>query len=70
MRLPRGTVVRICGDGGRIERTVTDYGPEKEIRVVDLHQPDFFAICGCQMVRGHDLRDGLGLLGPRAGEAR
>ncbi len=47
MRLPRGTVVRICGDGGCIERTVTDYGPQKKIRVVDLYRPDFFAICGC-----------------------
>jgi hypothetical protein len=47
MRLPRGTVVRICGDGGCIERTVTDYGPQKKIRVVDLYRPDFFEICGC-----------------------
>jgi 3D (Asp-Asp-Asp) domain-containing protein len=47
MRLPRGTVVRICGDGGCIERTVNDYGPQKKTRVVDLYKPDFFAICGC-----------------------
>lgn len=47
MRLPRGTVVRICGAGGCIERTVTDYGPVKKIRVVDLYRPDFFAVCGC-----------------------
>jgi hypothetical protein len=47
MRLPRGTVVRICGDGGCIERVVTDYGPQKESRVVDLYTPDFFAVCGC-----------------------
>ncbi len=47
MRLPRGTVVRICGDGGCIERTVTDYGPVKKIRIVDLYRPDFFDICGC-----------------------
>jgi hypothetical protein len=47
MRLPRGTVVRICGDGGCIERVVNDYGPQKESRVVDLYRPDFFAICGC-----------------------
>ena len=47
MRLPRGTVVRICGDGGCIQRTVTDYGPVKKIRVVDLYRPDFFDICGC-----------------------
>ncbi len=47
MRLPRGTVVRICGDGGCIQRTVTDYGPVSEARVVDLYRADFFAICGC-----------------------
>jgi hypothetical protein len=47
MRLPRGTVVRICGDGGCIERVVNDYGPEKPSRVVDMYRPDFFAICGC-----------------------
>lgn len=48
MRLPRGTVVVICGAGGCIERTVNDYGPSKAGgRVVDLYRPDFFAICGC-----------------------
>ena len=47
MRLPRGTVVRICGAGGCIERVVNDYGPQKPSRVVDLYRPDFFAICGC-----------------------
>ncbi|HEY3336483.1 MAG TPA: hypothetical protein VGK16_14715 [Candidatus Limnocylindrales bacterium] len=47
MRLPRGTVVRICGGGGCIERVVNDYGPQKQSRVVDLYRPDFFAICGC-----------------------
>jgi hypothetical protein len=47
MRLPRGTHVRICGAGGCIERVVTDYGPQKKSRVVDLYRPDFFAICGC-----------------------
>ncbi len=47
MRLPRGTVVRICGQGGCILRTVTDYGPQKPSRVVDLYRPDFFKICGC-----------------------
>ena len=47
MRLPRGTVVRICGPGGCIQRTVTDYGPQKADRVVDLYRPDFFRICGC-----------------------
>jgi hypothetical protein len=47
MRLPRGTVVKICGDGGCIVRVVNDYGPQKKSRVVDLYRPDFFAICGC-----------------------
>ena len=47
MRLPRGTIVRICGDGGCIERVVNDYGPQKPSRIVDLYRPDFFAVCGC-----------------------
>lgn len=47
MRLPRGTVVIICGDGGCIERVINDYGPQKPSRIVDLYRPDFFAICGC-----------------------
>ena len=47
MRLPRGTIVRICGPGGCIVRVVNDYGPQKKSRVVDLYRPDFFAICGC-----------------------
>jgi hypothetical protein len=47
MRLPRGTVVRICGAGGCIQRTVTDYGPVMKARIVDMYRPDFFKICGC-----------------------
>jgi len=47
MRLPRGTIVIICGGGGCIERVVNDYGPQKPSRIVDLYRPDFFAICGC-----------------------
>ena len=50
MRLPRGTVIVICGKGGCIQRTVTDYGPSAAIhpdRIVDLYRPDFFAVCGC-----------------------
>jgi len=47
MRLPRGTKVVICGRGGCIQRTVTDYGPTRKDRIVDLYRPDFFAICGC-----------------------
>jgi hypothetical protein len=52
MRLPRGTVVVICGPGGCIERVVNDYGPQKPSRVVDLYRPDFFAICGCPSFAG------------------
>jgi hypothetical protein len=47
MRLPRGTVVIICGAGGCIERVVNDYGPVAPGRIVDLYRPDFFKICGC-----------------------
>ena len=48
MRLPRGTVVRICGDGGCIERRITDYGPvARNGRIVDLDRSDFFRVCGC-----------------------
>jgi hypothetical protein len=52
MRLPRGTIVVICGNGGCIERVVNDYGPQKKSRVVDLYRPDFFAICGCGWYAG------------------
>jgi hypothetical protein len=48
MRLPRGTIVIICGAGGCIERSITDYGPAAgSDRVADLHVADFFEICGC-----------------------
>ncbi len=52
MRLPRGTIVIICGDGGCIERVVNDYGPQKPSRIVDLYRPDFFDICGCAWFAG------------------
>jgi hypothetical protein len=52
MRLPLGTVVRICGKGGCIQRTVTDYGPSKTSRVVDMYRPDFFKVCGCESWSG------------------
>jgi hypothetical protein len=52
MRLPRGTVVVICGAGGCIERVVNDYGPQKKIRIVDLYRPDFFDVCGCPWFAG------------------
>lgn len=48
MRLPRGTTVIICGEGGCIERTITDYGPVAGTdRIADLYVADFFDICGC-----------------------
>ncbi len=47
MRLPRGTTIIVCGDGGCLERVVNDYGPQKPSRIIDLYRPDFFEICGC-----------------------
>lgn len=48
MRLPRGTVVVICGAAGCLERVINDYGPAASTgRVIDMYEPDFFAICGC-----------------------
>lgn len=48
MRLPRGTIIRVCGAGGCLERVVDDYGPyDVKNRIIDLYRPDFFAICGC-----------------------
>jgi hypothetical protein len=47
MRLPRGTVVIVCGPGGCLERVVNDYGPQRPSRIIDLYRPDFFKICGC-----------------------
>ena len=47
MRLPRGTIVIVCGNGGCVERVVNDYGPIKPSRIVDLYRPDFFDVCGC-----------------------
>ncbi len=55
MRLPRGTVVVVCGAGGCVERTVTDYGPRagfRPVRVVDLMPSDFVAVCGCGLGTG------------------
>ena len=48
MRIPRGTVIVICGAAGCIQRVVNDYGPAKSTgRIIDMYRPDFFAICGC-----------------------
>jgi hypothetical protein len=47
MRLPRGTIILVCGAGGCLERVVNDYGPTAPDRIIDLHRPDFFKICAC-----------------------
>lgn len=53
LRLPRGTLVVICGAGGCIQRIVTDYGPVAGTdRVADLFRADFFQICGCPWYAG------------------
>ena len=53
MRLPRGTIVIICGGGGCVERVINDYGPAQgSDRIVDLYKPDFFDICGCPSYSG------------------
>jgi hypothetical protein len=54
MRLPRGTTVIVCGDGGCLERVVNDYGPiaSYKNRIIDLYTPDFFDICGCPWYAG------------------
>ena len=52
MRLPRGTVIIVCGAGGCVERVVNDYGPQSTSRIIDLYEPDFFAVCGCASYSG------------------
>jgi hypothetical protein len=54
MRLPRGTTIVVCGGGGCLERTVSDYGPVASYRnrIIDMYTPDFFAICGCPSYAG------------------
>ena len=55
VRLPRGTLVVICGAGGCVDRRVSDYGPNAAAhpeRVADLFRPDFFSICGCPSYSG------------------
>jgi hypothetical protein len=48
MRIPRGTVIRVCGSAGCLERTIRDYGPAADTgRIIDMYRPDFFKICGC-----------------------
>ena len=52
MRLPRGTIIVICGARRCIDRVVNDYGPIKPSRIVDMYRPDFFKICGCDWWSG------------------
>jgi LysM repeat protein len=54
MRLPVGTLVRICGDGGCILRRVTTWGPSSTLpdRIVDLNELDFPLVCGCALSVG------------------
>ncbi len=57
MRLPRGTIVVICGAAGCVQRTVTDYGPagRNSPRIADLMPGDFSAVCGCSLGKGTQL---------------
>jgi hypothetical protein len=53
MRLPRGTVIVVCGAAGCLERVINDYGPSAAGgRLIDMYKPDFFAICGCPWYAG------------------
>jgi hypothetical protein len=48
-RVPRGTLLQVCGPLACMTRTVTDYGPSKRVfpgRVVDLSRADFVTVCG------------------------
>ena len=51
-RLPRGTLIRVCGPAACIERIVNDYGPGIPNRVVDLMPADFRTVCGCPISAG------------------
>ena len=62
MRLPRGTIVIMCGDGGCVERVVNDYGPVKKSRIVDLYRARLLRRLRLPLVVGHDDGDRLGLL--------
>lgn len=55
MRLPRGTIVQVCGPAACVTRSVTDYGPAASIfpqRIVDMMPADFATVCGCSPSRG------------------
>jgi hypothetical protein len=47
MRLPRGTIIVVCGAAACLERVINDYGPGIPERIIDLYKPDFFTVCGC-----------------------
>lgn len=51
-RLPLDTLLRICGEGGCIERRVTSWGPATLDRIVDLSVADFPIVCGCSLSTG------------------
>ncbi len=56
MRLPSGTIIRVCGEGGCVERVVNDYGPSNtKGRIIDLYRGDFFRICSCPSWSGTTL---------------
>lgn len=49
MRLPRGTIVHVCGPAGCVTATVNDYGPSRRLhpdRIADLSWVDFGRVCG------------------------
>lgn len=47
LREKRGTRVRICGDGGCVRMTSTDYGPAKRTGdIADIALPVFAKVCG------------------------
>jgi hypothetical protein len=50
MRLPAGTIIRVCGPAACLDRVVNDYGPSASFnppRLIDMYRPDFFKVCGC-----------------------
>jgi hypothetical protein len=51
-RLAAGTLVRVCGAGGCIQRRVTTWGPADTGRIVDLYTGDFTVVCGCSLAVG------------------
>ena len=48
-RLPLGTLLNICGDGGCVLRRVTSWGPSNLDRIADLNAEDFKLVCGCDL---------------------